>query len=91
MSRWAPTEAIEESPTNRAHAAAIEMMNLHESSVTTLIPQNQPKCVRLPTARLTSLMLLAQAMPTTGCANALYFKTVPTEHIRLITCKLLVA
>nr|WP_269141748.1 hypothetical protein [Nostoc sp. NZL] len=36
MSRQTATEAIEEGPTNRAHAAAIEMMNLHESSVTTL-------------------------------------------------------
>ncbi|MEH2158389.1 hypothetical protein [Nostoc sp.] len=67
----------------RAHAAAIEMMNLHESSITTLIPQNHPKCVRLLTVRLASLMPLAQAI-------APYLKRVLTEHICLIRCKLLV-
>ncbi|WP_448273240.1 hypothetical protein [Nostoc sp. DSM 114160] len=36
MSSRAATEAIEEGPANRAHAATIEMMNLHKSSVTTL-------------------------------------------------------
>ncbi|MDZ7967900.1 MAG: hypothetical protein RM368_23580 [Nostoc sp. DedSLP03] len=36
MSLRAATEAIEQGPANRAHTAAIEMMNLHESSVTTL-------------------------------------------------------
>ncbi|HEY9631763.1 MAG TPA: hypothetical protein V6D14_00050 [Coleofasciculaceae cyanobacterium] len=36
-SRQTATEAIEERPTNRAHATAIEMMNLHESSVTCLL------------------------------------------------------
>ncbi|MEH1803423.1 MAG: hypothetical protein V7L13_30515 [Nostoc sp.] len=77
VSRRAATEAIEEGPANRAHAAAIEMMNLHESSLTTLIPQNDPKCVRLPTARLASLMPLAQAI-------APHLKRLPTEYIRLI-------
>ncbi|BDI14302.1 hypothetical protein ANSO36C_01040 [Nostoc cf. commune SO-36] len=36
VSLRAATEAIEEGPTNWTHTAAIEMMNLHESSVTTL-------------------------------------------------------
>jgi hypothetical protein len=33
-SRQTATKAIKERPTNRAHATAIEMMNLHKSSVT---------------------------------------------------------
>ena len=36
-SRQTATEAIEERPTNRAHATAIEMMNLHKSCVTCLL------------------------------------------------------
>ncbi|MGF2014008.1 MULTISPECIES: hypothetical protein [unclassified Nostoc] len=50
MSLRAATKAIEEGTTKRAHAATIEMMNLHES----------PKYVRLPTVQLALLRASAK-------------------------------